>query len=97
MHIVERITVDKMGRLSLAKVFAKAPKMAIPSFDTRTKRLFFFEVKDTDKSILARKVDDKNRICLPKTLIDELGKEFYLCAESADEHFVFPCKYLFIG
>lgn len=97
MHIVEKIAVDKAGRLSLTKVFEEIPEMVVPSFDTKTKKLFFLEVKNGNEPNYARKIDDRNRISLPKTLTEELGKEYYLCAESADEHFVFPCKYLFVG
>lgn len=97
MHIAEKIVVDDTGRLLLTKVFDEVPEKVIPLFDTKTKRLFFSEVASDDDPKLARKVDNRNRVCLPKKLIEELGKEYYLCVESTNEHFVLPCKFLFIG
>ena len=97
MHIIEKITVDRAGRLSLTKVFGKMPEKVVPSFDTKTKKLLFKEVAEGDNPKMVRIVDSKNRVCLPKWMTEKLGTDYYVCAESANEHAVLPCKFVFVG
>lgn len=94
MHIIEKIRVDKYGRLLLTKVFEEVPRIVLISFDTKTKRLYFYEAKAEEKN--ARRVDEKGRVCLPKWAIEKLGREYYVCMESPDEHCVLPSKFLFV-
>lgn len=96
MHIIEKITVDSAGRLLLTKLFKQMPREVLVAFDTRSKRLLFKGATNDDDPKLTRKVDEKNRVCLPKWIIEELGSGFYVCEESLDEHFVLPCKFIFI-
>ena len=97
MHILGKIEVDRTGRLMLTKIFREMPEEVVPSFDTKSKKLFFREKTEKDGPGIVRKIDGKNRVSLPREFLDDLGQEYYICAESADEHFVFPAKFLFIG
>lgn len=97
MHIIEKVKVDGAGRLSLTKVFAEVPRKVVVSFEPKSKRLVFTEIPENDKTAVARKIDSKNRVSLPKWLLEELGEEYYICSESVGEHYVLPSKFLFIG
>ena len=97
MYIIEKIKVDKIGRLSLTKVFTKMPKKVVISFESRSKKLIFTEIPEDSKAAAARRIDSKNRVSLPKWLLEELGEEYYICSESVGEHYVLPSKFLFIG
>ena len=97
MHIIGKSEVDRTGRLMLTKIFREMPERVVPSFDTKSKRLFFREVTEKDGPGVARKVDNKNRVSLPREFLDDFGQEYYICADSADEHFVLPTKFVFIG
>ena len=97
MHIIEKVKVDGAGRLSLTKVFAKVPREVIVSFEPKSKKLVFTEIPENDNVAATRKIDSKNRVSLPKWLLEELGEEYYICSESVGEHYVLPSKFLFIG
>lgn len=97
MHILGKIEVDRTGRLILTKIFREIPKEVVPLFDTKSKKLFFREATKKDSPGIVRKVDDKNRVCLPREFLDDLGQEYYICEESTEEHFVLPTKFLFVG
>ena len=97
MQIIEKIKVDRTGRLLLAKVFKEPPKELVILFDAKSKKLFFREATNTNEQKIARKVDSKNRISLPRWVIEELGTEYYVFVESLDKHYVMPSKFLFVG
>lgn len=95
--IVGKIEVDRVGRFMLTKIFDEMPERVVPSFDTGTKKLFFKEAAEDEDPRVARKVDSKKRVCLPRWVTDELGEEFFVFAESAKEHAVLPSKFVFMG
>ena len=97
MHILGKIKVDRNGRLTLTKIFREMPEEIVPSCDAKSKKLFFREATRKDGPGIARKVDSKNRVSLPREFLNDLGQEYYICTESVDEHFVLPAKFLFIG
>ena len=92
MHIVGEIKVDSSGRSNISKLFDEVPKEVLVLFDDNEKAIFLRESRGDWPSV-QRKVDSKNRVCLPSWLRDKLGGEFYLTPESKERHCLLVKKF----
>ena len=93
MYVTGRIRVDNAGRIVITKIFDKIPKRVMVVFDTSTKKLFFIESNSKKKTAGSRVVDPKGRVCLPRWILEELGKEYYITENCKKEHYLLPKKF----
>lgn len=93
MHIIGRIQADNAGRIAISKLFDKPPKRVLVVFDTSTKKLFFVDTNSEKKTTGSIAVDHKGRVCLPKWILEELGKEYFITEDYKEEPYLLPKKF----
>jgi len=95
MQIIEEIEVDSSDRILITKLFDKnkMPKEVLVLYDTEEKAIFFRGDIQGEWSSVQRKVDSKNRVTLPKWIIEKLGREYYLVDDSKSRHHLLIKKF----
>ena len=93
MYIVEKMKVDRTGRIQISRLFEEIPEEVVPIFDTESRKLIFAVAEEGGSQLNKRKADSKGRVCLPRWMIDSLGEGFFLTTDSLEEHCLLPEKF----
>ncbi|MBQ3353053.1 hypothetical protein IJG89_01735 [Candidatus Saccharibacteria bacterium] len=94
MYVIGKNKVDKAGRINIRRLFNELPDKIIVTADLKTGKIYFIDARRTDAPHgHIYSVDSKNRVQLPKWIIEDFGQEFYITPESLDDHSLLSKKF----
>ena len=90
LYIIKELSLDKANRIILTRYFeGKIPKTVGIGYDPIKKELIV-QPYDESSGLTQYKVDDKNRISIPKWITQKCGRDFYIVADDTGKRSIIP-------
>lgn len=90
LYIIKELSLDKANRIILTNFFeGKTPEYVGVGYDPARKELI---VKPYDESsgLIRHKVDGKNRVSIPKWIIEKCGRDFCIVVDDTGKRSITP-------
>ena len=103
-YITGKAKIDSQGRINVGNLFqqGKMPSQIILVVDVEQEQILILDAGEKDYGFggIPQKIDSKNRLIIPKWILEEIGgyKEVFLVDEDGEKYIsvktgnILPCK-----